>query len=296
MGRTSPSELVIRQSVGALTKALPAAREGDMASLHQARVATRRLREALPLLSNGAKQRKLERRVRKLTRALGPVRELDVAVQILDEIAESGEIARPAVTRLRLAVVEERETLRREMLRCVGEPKIEKLRKQAIAAARKESRPARAAANDVARIAATRQRAAARAERVMLTVENAAGLYLPDRLHEVRISIKKLRYALEIAGTVGRSRAQAQIRTLKKAQDLLGRMHDLEVLIARTRAVQGSSSAPSLKMSGQLDRLVRRLENECRQLHGRYIAMRQPLLTLCEHVVDARSRRSASAA
>jgi CHAD domain-containing protein len=267
-----------------------------MASLHQARVATRRLREALPLLSKGTKQKKLERRVRKLTQALGPVRELDVAVQLLDEIGESGEIARPAVTRLRLAVIEERETLRREMLRCVDESKIDKLRKQAIAAARKQSRPARTAANDAARIAATRERAAARAERVMLTIENAAGLYLPDRLHEVRIAIKKLRYALEIVGTLGRSRSQAQIRTLKNAQDLLGRMHDLEILIARTRAVQGSSSAPSLKMSGQLDRLVRRLENECRQLHGRYIAMRQPLLTLCEQVVDARGRRPASAA
>ena len=296
MGRTSPSELVIRQSVGALTRALPAAREGDMASLHQARVATRRLREALPLLSSGAKQRKLERRVRKLTQALGPVRELDVALQLLDEVAESGDIARPAVTRLRLAVIEERETLRRDMLRSVEEGKIEKLRKQAIAASRKQSRPSRAAANHAARIAATRERAAARAERVMMTIENAAGLYLPDRLHDVRISIKKLRYALEIASTVSGSRAQSQVRTLKKVQDLLGRMHDLEVLIARTRAVQGASSAPSLKMSGQLDRLVRRLENECRQLHGRYIAMRQPLLTLCEHVIDVRGRRPASAA
>ena len=84
--------------------------------------------------------------------------------------------------------------------------------------------------------------------------------------------------------------------TLKKAQDLLGRMHDLEVLIAHTRSVQGSSRAPSLKMSGELDRFVRKLENECRQLHGRYISMRTPLLTLCERVIDARSRRSASAA
>ena len=267
-----------------------------MVSLHQARVATRRLREALPLLSGGAKQRKIERRVRKLTQALGPVRELDVALQLLDEIAESGEIPRTAVTRLRLAVVEERESLRRDMLRSVEESKVEKLRKQASAGARKESRPKRADANHAARITATRERAALRAERVMLTIENAAGLYLPDRLHDVRISIKKLRYALEIASSVGRSRAQSQVRTLKKAQDLLGRMHDLEVLIARTRAVQGSSRAPSLKMSGQLDRLVRRLENECRQLHGHYIAMRQSLLTLCEQVVDARGRRPASAA
>ena len=29
-------------------------------------------------------------------------------------------------------------------------------------------------------------------------IENAAGIYLPDRLHEVRIAVKKLRYAIEL--------------------------------------------------------------------------------------------------
>ena len=67
-----------------------------------------------------------------------------------------------------------------------------------------------------------------------MTVENAAGLYLPDRLHEVRIAVKKLRYALEITKELSGSRATASILALKRAQDLLGRMHDLEVLIART--------------------------------------------------------------
>src|SRR5207244_9316211 len=57
------------------------------------------------------------------------------------------------------------------------------------------------------------------------------------------------------------------IRTLKDAQDLLGRMHDLEVLIARTRGIQSSPGASTLKVSADLDRLVRRLETECRQLH-----------------------------
>ena len=63
-------------------------------------------------------------------------------------------------------------------------------------------------------------------------------------------------------------------RTLKRAQDLLGRMHDLEMLIARTRAVQGPPQAPNLQLSADLDRLVRRLETECRRLHGRYMTRR----------------------
>ena len=36
-------------------------------------------------------------------------------------------------------------------------------------------------------------------------------------------------------------------------------MHDLETLIARTRAVQSTAGAPNLQLSADLDRLVRRL-------------------------------------
>src|SRR5207302_9143089 len=85
-------------------------------------------------------------------------------------------------------------------------------------------------------------------------------------------------------------RNSARIRTLKDAQDLLGRMHDLEVLIARTRGIQSSPGASTLKVSADLDRLVRRLETECRQLHGQYMAARPKLLQLCQRLMAARAR------
>ena len=44
-----PAELVVRQRVSTLAKALPGAAQGDPVAVHQARVATRRLREALAL-------------------------------------------------------------------------------------------------------------------------------------------------------------------------------------------------------------------------------------------------------
>jgi len=77
-------------------------------------------------------------------------------------------------------------------------------------------------------------------------------------------------------------------------QDLLGRMHDLEMLIARTRAVQGRSEAANLSLSADLDRLVRRLENECRRLHARYMNERKALLRICDHV-SAREARLGNA-
>jgi hypothetical protein len=73
-------------------------------------------------------------------------------------------------------------------------------------------------------------------------------------------------------------------------------MHDLEVLIARVRAVQGSSRAPNLRVSADLDRLVRRLETECRQIHGQYVTLRRKLIALCDHVERAWDRNAASSA
>ncbi|MEQ1573815.1 MAG: CHAD domain-containing protein [Vicinamibacterales bacterium] len=292
MPRTHPSELLIRQRVGALTRSLPAAQKGNADSLHLARVATRRLREALPLVASGSRQRKLERQVRGMTRALGPVRELDVAMDVLDELEAGGEVPRAALLRLRRVVSDERRVLHEQMLRQLGKVEIEKLGKRAIAEARKGA--GSGALSDAERIATARARAARRAEALEGAIENASGMYLPDRLHEVRIAVKKLRYALELAGAFSRSRAEARLRTLKKAQDVLGRMHDLEVLIARTRAVQGAPGAPTLKLSGDLDRLVRVLEAECRRLHGHYMASRASLTTICDHVVAAAARRRAA--
>ena len=297
MKRTTPSELLIRQRLTAVTRGLPGARNGDVSSLHQTRVATRRLREALPLVASGSRGRKLEKTVRRLTRALGPVRELDVALLTLEEFERLDDVPRAAITTLRQVVTEERRLLHDEMCRRLGKLDLEKLRTRAVAAARKVKAP-RGSLADPARLAAADERSARRAIGLRAAIENASSIYLPDRLHEVRIAVKKLRYGMEIARELRRSHATARIRTLKEAQDLLGRMHDLEVLIARTRAVQGASSAPNLRVSAHLDKLVRRLENECRQLHGQYMASRNTLLAICDYVEQAAERhgRAVSAA
>jgi hypothetical protein len=52
-------------------------------------------------------------------------------------------------------------------------------------------------------------------------------------------------------------------------------------------------------MSADLDRLVRRLETECRQLHGHYMAGRGKLIALCDRLSKVperggRARRNAA--
>lgn len=292
MKRTNPSELIIRQRVAALSRTLPGARRGDVQAVHQARVATRRIREALPLVARGRTGKSLKKSVRKLTRVLGPVRELDVALMNLDQLRNSGDVSEAAIARLRQLVTEERQRLGAEMIRLISHYNLPKFQKKAVEAAARG--PEVSGTRDPRRIAAALGRAARRAEGLHAAIDNAAGIYLPDRLHQVRITVKKLRYALEIAQDLSGSRATTRIRTLKRVQDLLGRMHDLEMLIARTRAVQGRAGAPNLSLSADLDRLVRRLENECRRLHARYMNERKALLRICDYV-SAREARLGNA-
>ena len=103
-------------------------------------------------------------------------------------------------------------------------------------------------------------------------------MYLPERLHTVRITMKKLRYALELSNEVAGTRRDSNLAALKRGQELLGRMHDLQVLIERIRQVQASLTPPNLTIWRNLDALIRSLEDECRVLHARYMRMRDRLI------------------
>jgi CHAD domain-containing protein len=300
---TTASEFLILQRLRALGRTLGGARQGDVGAIHQTRVATRRLREALPMVVDAGRARKLGRRVRELTRALGPVRELDVVLHTLDALAAASDVPADAVACLRTVVVEERRRVHAAMVKRIGDFSLEKLRRRAVAGARKhdaalaaEGGATRRRRADPASLAMADRRAAKRAAALGAAIDNAAGIYLPDRLHEVRIAVKKLRYAMEVARDLRGSRAVARIRTLKRAQELLGRMHDMEVLIARTRGVQGSPRASDLRLSAHLDLQVRHLENECRRLHGQYIASRGQLVAVCEYVAAFPLRHASPAA
>jgi len=293
IARRARSTLLLQQRVAALRRMLPGARHGDVRSVHQARVATRRLREALPLIAAGKAGRRLERAARSLTGVLGPVRELDVALLMLEELARSNAVSASAIATLRTAVTDERHILQREAAKQIDDIDMERLQRKALQVLERKIGQSEDPIDRQARVVAARRRAARRAQRVEAAVDAAGAIYLPDRLHQVRIAVKKLRYALEIVRDLTRSRAEARIRALKRMQDLLGRMHDLEVLIARTRGLQ-AAAVRDLQLSSDLDQLVRHLETEARQLHGRFLSQRRALLDLCNRVAAATEPRRAA--
>jgi CHAD domain-containing protein len=108
--------LLLQRLARALKRHLPQAVAGNDRGVHQARVTSRRLREAVPVLAiglKGSKAGKARRKIRRLTRALGTVRELDVTMQLLDELARSPQVSRTAVADVRARVVKARASRRK---------------------------------------------------------------------------------------------------------------------------------------------------------------------------------------
>ena len=272
--------VLLKQRLTTMLDAMPAAQAGDTRSVHQARVATRRLREALPVLRaslNDTALTRVQRQVRQMTRALGPVRELDVSLAHLDELAQRNLVSARALGRVRQALARERLARRRDMLAAITPGKLERLRQRLGQVSSGPEAP-----QSVATLEEARRQVAKRATRLAAATERAGSLYLADRLHAVRVAAKKLRYAMEIERELKRSRSTARVTQLKRLQDLLGRMHDFEILIDRTRQVQAAHAGTDRKLTLELDTLVRTLEAECRRDHAIYMRRRASILKLCE--------------
>ncbi len=214
MERSTLSVALLRQRLVSLLKAMPAAQAGDETSVHEARVASRRLRGVLPVIGASADASTLDRaqrQVRRITRALGPVRELDVSLGLLAEFENKGATPARAIARVREALMSQRVACRREMLDAITPSRLDKLRKRLVRVAvpdvHREPRP-----DEVSE--ALRQ-AGARAAMLRAAIDHAGQLYLADRLHRVRVAAKKLRYALEILRELTHSRASARINRVK---------------------------------------------------------------------------------
>ena len=87
-------------------------------------------------------------------------------------------------------------------------------------------------------------RVARRASALAEAIDEAGAVYLSERLHAVRIAVKKLRYALELSVDVAGQKSTPELTQLRRAQEVLGRLHDLQVLIDRMRETQASLTPP----------------------------------------------------
>jgi len=214
-----------------------ALREFDAEAIHDARVATRRLKAAVDLVQPCLTQNRrkpLEKQLKKLRKRLGPLRDLDVMIDHLTEIA-----SKPAQTA-------GASWLRDQLIKCRDEE-------------REESRNDVAPADVLAKLGAwwpVRQEIAdahdaidsllaeslhlqldafaERASRAGMSPPHASNILPEERdPHQLRITGKRLRYTLELAQEQGHKLPPLVLREFKRMQEALGTWHDYVVLAGR---------------------------------------------------------------
>jgi CHAD domain-containing protein len=242
------------------------ATDGGASGVHRSRVASRRLRALMPVAAVAATRdlRTLRRRLRQVTRALGRVRESDVTRALL--AAEAAREGWPAstVARIDRALLGDRDARRREMLPRLDPRLMDAmaLEIEALAVALDQAPPAAAAAA-AADLAARLHR---RARTLVTALDRAGTLYEPESLHAVRIAAKKLRYTLELAEAAAGGSVRAELRRLKQLQDLLGDLHDRQMLQI---TLQGA--VVDARTNRRLETWIALLESGCRERHAAFL-------------------------
>jgi CHAD domain-containing protein len=275
---------LFRTQVEILRSSLPGVLDGQAGAVHDSRIATRRIRELLPLLTRHHQQPTAEddlyKRFRRLGRSLGRVRDADVRLALLLSLETRMPHAAPQLVVLRQQREQERLQLLRKLIK-----RLERLEAPRLIQQLTEhktwsgKRPWRIKLRPLWKqelYSTVNQRAKAAAD----AMAHATGVYFPARLHAARIAIKKLRYTMEIVDSAGAADRRSAIQELKKAQDVLGDIHDRQELMDHLDAAPGEADAQS-----DIALLRQVIDAEIHQLHSRYLGRREGLLTICQPTV-----------
>jgi CHAD domain-containing protein len=301
-----PLQIAFDRRLRALNAGLAVRLDHDAEALHQARVASRRLRAALPLLEPHVQDSTRDRRafavagkeIRRLTEALGRVRELDVALMVIDEVAAWRPDLTTGTDAIRAAIARDRFAHLVALRDRVSVGRLRKVSRFLADAAK------RSADTTTARPRATGVRHLA--DGLSRTIEHAGVLYAVDRLHNVRIAVKKLRYALELEAELGRPSIDKWLPAIKQVQEILGRVHDLEVVVGYANAIAGGPDTAG-EVRSAVCLILEVLEHETHERHASYLDSRDVLRRII-HVachlgqsrqskpLPARARRPAMAA
>jgi CHAD domain-containing protein len=284
MRGSSPAKQAVRQRLRSLDRGLEVRLGTDPERLHRTRVATRRLREALALCAPADDLEpitELKRLIRDATRALGGVREMDVALTLVDALALERSDLRPALDLVRAAMAAER----------LG--RIQRMRRSVTAS--RLQRVSRSVATSLDRIDTTGRRGLLgerllkRTDELRRAVVEAGLLYAPDRLHRIRVATKKLRYVLELGGDMRVASTKRLVTGLERVQDRLGLLHDLETVAYHARRTLGQPNIaqPAAQVAAPTLAL---LEAKIHAQHADYLADRERLADMLDRTMALSQR------
>jgi CHAD domain-containing protein len=211
-----------------------ALKDFDEDGIHDARVATRRLKAAMGLLQavlSDSHRNAFEKVLKKLRKRLGPLRDLDVMIGHLKKL-ESHPTHGQAASWLKDQLEKQRDEERSQAKQKSGSADtLAKL--GAWWHVREEIEEAREAVDSLLaqslhlQLDAFAERAQA-VDRQIQGAKDGNGHHDP---HELRIAGKLLRYTLEVAQAQGHSLPAAVMRHFKQMQEALGNWHDDVVLV-----------------------------------------------------------------
>ena len=266
-----------------LRDTLPSVFDGQPNGIHDARIATRRIRELLPLLSSARHHWRLDdldARFRRLGRSLGRVRDADVRVGLLESLERRIPHAAPALVLVRQQRERRRLQLMRKLIKRLERLDTVELVSALLRGGRVRT-PWPLSPSDRKWRRVLRTTLASRAAAALSAIERASGVYFPNRIHAARIAIKKLRYAMEIAHDAEGHDSADSIRGLKKAQDILGDLHDRQELIDDFCVASSPESTSPSNDDVQVALVRQVVEAEARHLHSRYLQRRERLIGIC---------------
>jgi len=268
---------------------LPGALAGDPESVHQVRVAGRRLAVALPLLArkaDGRRRRRARRVVRQLTRAVGAGRDLDVLLALFaDRLATAGRSTaeqRALLSRLRAS----RARSRASVADAVLDLDIDGLRRNL---RRLEHRGLADSTTVLARVLALRE---AEGGELLRGFSRVGERFRPEELHALRRRARRLRYAAEVEDAV-RGEDSRAAALWKRLQDGIGVLHDHHVL---AQWLDEQARAAEARGQAQVARAARRERlfflREARRLHRVLLETRPADLALRALEAMARGHRT----
>jgi CHAD domain-containing protein len=276
-GRGGP-EMLLAGALNDLTAQLPGLRDGHAAAIHDARVAIRRLREAVSLARWAYDDDLLddvERRLAAMFKALGRARDADTEQGLVRHVEARFPSAAATLGLLRASVGRSQLRARRKVVKALEALEIQAIPKQLHRAHRPGHRIVRRGERWSSLL---HTHVGHRADEARAAIEHAGGVYFRKRAHSARVAIKQLRYALELAGRSGVWEDRRAIRRLRKAQEWLGQAHDREVLIKRLSDLNGKGPTVS---AGETQVVEQFLEGEVSGLHEQYLASRAEILEIC---------------
>jgi CHAD domain-containing protein len=267
---SNPQKFVLEQ-LHDLEELWTRVRDGDGEAIHQARVTTRRIRAGLPHI-RGVSTEAAEG-IRRIGRKLGRVRELDVMTELLRHLQPELPEAANVIAALQQRVAQLLERRRRRLIKALDDINLGRLRRHLASA------PAGLAIisslwHDWRRD--VRRELRRRAFNVHAAIERASGVYMPNRSHDVRVAIKKLRYTLELAMATGFSMNRALLSELEAAQKVLGHLHDWRVVAQEIQHLD--VGAGLARGRAVLDSVV---NVESSRLHRKYLRLREGVLDVC---------------